>query len=190
MQKHIVFCIFGIMRHFDPTITRVLYDPVRIKAMVHKKWSNKSLVYFASLGSTHFETWSPRNLENGIGGSETAVIELSRRFARDGFEVTVYGEPGQDTGVFEGVEYRRWDTVNWDDEFNIIILWRAPYLIDNIRSARKIFYDAHNVELNSDWNPDRINKLTTAFFKSQYHRAMVPNIPDAKATVISNGIEL
>lgn len=190
MQENIVFRVVDIMHHFDRTITRVLYDPVRIKAMVHNKWGDKSIVYFASLGFTHFETWSPLNLEKGIGGSETAVIELSSRFARDGYEVTVYGEPGAGTGTYEGVEYRRWNTIDWADEFNIIIVWRAPYLIDNIKKAKRIFYDAHNVELNSNWKPERVKKITKAFFKSNYHRAMVPNIPDSKAAVISNGIQI
>jgi hypothetical protein len=41
-----------------------------------------------------------------------------------------------------------------------------------------------------DYSPERIKKLSRVFFKSNYHRRMVPNLPDDKVAVISNGINV
>lgn len=153
-----------------------------------KKWGGKSIVYFASWGAKHFEKWSPKNLGSGIGGSETAVIELSRAWAKLGFDVTVYGDPKEDAGIYEGVIYRPWYECNWNDEFNILILWRSPHLLDRDIKAKKIWYDAHDVESNLNWTPERVEKIDKVFFKSKYHRSQVPNLPNDKVAVISNGI--
>jgi tetratricopeptide (TPR) repeat protein len=52
------------------------------------------------------EPWAPPKLnETGIGGSETAVVEIARRFARDGWRVDVYNSPGPYEGLHDGVGY-------------------------------------------------------------------------------------
>lgn len=153
-----------------------------------KVWPKKSIAYIASWGAAHFEKWSPKNLETGIGGSETAVIELARRWAKAGYDVTVYGDPREDAGDYEGVHYRPWYEVNWKDEFNILIFWRTPNALDRELKAKKIFMDLHDVASNLDWNEARVKKVDGVFFKSQFHRSMCPNIPDSKAIVIGNGV--
>lgn len=153
-----------------------------------KKWPRKSIAYLASWGTTHFEGWSPKNMDTGIGGSETAVIELAKRWVKMGFDVTVFGDPRDDEGDYEGVHYRPWYHLNWKDEFDTLILWRSPHLLDKEIKARQVLLDLHDVSSNLDYTPERVKKLTKVFFKSKYHREMVPNIPDDKAVVISNGI--
>lgn len=155
-----------------------------------KVWGPKSIVYFASWGFEAVDKWSPKSLEKGLGGSETAVVELTKRWAKMGYEVTVYGDPRDDEGVYEGVTFLPFYRFNWKDLFNILILWRAPYLLNKEIHTNKLFYDAHDIELNTNWTPDRVEKIDKVFFKSKYHRSMVPSIPDNKAVVISNGITL
>jgi len=156
-----------------------------------KIWPKKSIVYYASWGGSHFEGWSPKNVDSqGIGGSERAVIELSKRWAKKGYKVVVYGDPREMEGEYEGVEYRAWYEINWNDTFDTLILWRSPHLLDLPLKANKIFMDLHDVASNLDWTPEREAKVDKVFFKSKYHRDMVPNIADDKAVIISNGISI
>lgn len=155
-----------------------------------KVWPKKSIVYCASWGSDHFEGWSPKNMEHGIGGSETAIIELSKRWAKAGYDVTVYGDPRDDAGDYEGVHYRPWYEINWKDTFDTIIIWRLPQLLDKDIKATHIFYDGHDVESQVNWTPERMEKITKVFLKSKYQRSMLPLLPEYKVAVISNGINL
>lgn len=152
-----------------------------------KKWPKGSIVYFASFGSPHFEEWDWRSLEKGIGGSETAVIQLTERWAKE-HDVTVYCEVEEETVSPNGVKYKPYYTLNWNDEFDTVILWRASYLLDKEIKAKRIFYDAHDVESQMAWTDKRMEKVDKVFFKTQYHRNMVPKLPNEKARVISNGI--
>lgn len=153
-----------------------------------KTWGEKDIVIYASFGAEHFEQWSGRSLSKGIGGSETAVIELARRWTQMGYNVTVYGDPREDEGVIDGVTYLPYYTINWKDNFHILILWRSPHLIDRVQSAKKLFMDLHDICSQLDWTDERMNKIDKVFFKSQAHRKMLPKLPDEKAAVISNGI--
>lgn len=153
-----------------------------------KVWPKKSIAYIASWGAQHFEKWSPKNLETGIGGSETAVIELCKRWAKKGYDVTVYGDPREDAGDYEGVHYRPYYEINWNDTFDTVIYWRTPNALDRKIKANKVLYDAHDVESNLNWTPERIERVDRVFFKSKFHRSMCPNIPDSKVAVISNGL--
>jgi hypothetical protein len=67
--------------------TRLL--PLRNKATTPKEWSDKSIVIFCGQG---YEEWGPHTLDKGMGGSEEAVVYLSRELSKLGYEVTVYGE--------------------------------------------------------------------------------------------------
>lgn len=155
-----------------------------------KKWGDKSIVYFASFTGPHFEQWDYRSLEKGIGGSETAVIALSEEWAKKGYEVTVFCDPpnGRSSISPAGVVYRPYWEMNWKDEFNTLILWRSPFLLDLDINAKKLFMDLHDIASNLDYTPERVKKLDKVFFKSKWHRSQVPNVPDDKALVISNGI--
>lgn len=153
-----------------------------------KTWGPKEIAYFASGGGDHFEQWSPKSLDKGIGGSETAVIKLAEQWVKQGYKVTVYGDPQDDAGEYNGVSYRPWYELNWKDKFNVLILWRSPHLLDLDIKANKIFMDLHDVASQLDWTEARMKKISKVFFKSQYQRNMIPNLPDEKAVIISNGL--
>lgn len=152
-----------------------------------KTWPSKSIVYFAG---PSFEAWSPTSMHKGLGGSETAIVQLARRWAALGYKVTVYGDPGAEAGEHEGVDYRPWQTINWNDQFYIFIVWRNPSLIDRGVKAYKLFYDAHDIENALNWPAERINRIDKVFFKSNWHRTHVPKLPDDKAAIIHNGTEV
>lgn len=153
-----------------------------------KKWSDKEIVFFASWGAEHFEQWSPKNFDKGIGGSETAVIQLAKEWTKLGYKVTVFGDPREDAGEYENVSYRPWYELNWHDEFSTLILWRSPHLLDREIKAKRIFMDLHDIASQLDWSEERMKKVDKVFFKSQWHRSQLPKLPDSKAVVIPNGI--
>jgi tetratricopeptide (TPR) repeat protein len=158
------------------------------EVMEPRVWGEKSVVYYASFGGKGFEEWSPDDLKTGLGGSETAVVQLAKRWQKMGYDVTVFCDCGEKQGVYEGVIYRPYWEINWNDKFNILILWRSPHLLDLEVKAKKIFMDLHDVASNLDWTKERVAKVSKVFFKSEYQRKMLPNVPDEKAVIISNGI--
>lgn len=148
-----------------------------------KIWGDKTIVYFCA---SSFAPWNPSK-DEGLGGSESAVKELSKEWTKKGYKVTVYANVEAE-GAFEGVTYKHWSLFNAKDEFNILILWRNVVALDMNFKAKKIFIDLHDVASNLDFTPERIEKLTAVMVKSEYHRKMIPNVPDEKVKIISNGI--
>lgn len=153
-----------------------------------RAWGEDEICYYASWGGESFEQWSPSSLSKGIGGSETAVIRLAEQWASKGWKVTVYGDPREEAGEHNGVTYRPYYEINWRDQFNILVLWRSPHLLDKDIKAKKLFMDLHDIANQLDWTEPRTAKVDKVFFKSKWHRQQVPKLPDEKAVVISNGI--
>lgn len=150
-------------------------------------WGDREICYFASFGGKHFEEWSPKSLETGIGGSETAVIQLAKEWTKLGYQVTVYGDPGNERGLHDGVLYLPYYEFNKNDHFNIFIQWRSPSLAGKIK-AKKFIVDLHDVFSGIDYTPEVLQHIYKVMVKSEYHRNLAPNIPDDKVLIISNGI--
>lgn len=152
-----------------------------------KTWDEDTIVYFAGPG---FEEWSDESLQKGLGGSETAIVKLSREWAKLGYKVTVYGDPGAQEGTREGVTYLPWTMCNWNDKYNVFIVWRVPEHLDRNINAKMLCYDAHDIESQTRWTPERMDAVDKVFFKSKWHRTHLPKLPDEKAVVIHNGIDV
>lgn len=146
-------------------------------------WDDKSIVYFCA---SQFASWNPSK-DEGLGGSESAVKELSKQWVAKGYKVTVYANVEAE-GTYDGVVYKHWSLFNAKDTFNILILWRNVGAVDMNFKARKIFVDLHDVVSNLEFTPERIDKISKVFVKSEYHRKMIPSVPDDKVQIISNGI--
>lgn len=149
-------------------------------------WPENSIVYFCGRG---FEKWSPENLKQGIGGSETAVIQLSKEWVKQGYNVVVYGDP-QEEGVYDGVQYLSYWRFNPKDTFDTFIVWRNETLLDFDIKARKVFLDLHDVPEAGEYTKERLKRVDKIFVKSPYHRSLLPDVPDEKFVIIPNGIDL
>ncbi len=165
---------------------RHLYLPKRV-------WEKNEIAIIYGPG---FEKWSPKNVGHGIGGSEEAVIYLSRELARRGYKVTVYGDPQEDAGEYDGVTYKQWYELNIKDEFNILIIWRAIGFIDNALSAKQTYLWMHDVPANPSFTEERMKKIDKIFVLSQFHRSLLRmykdkkliEVPEEKVFVTANGI--
>src|SRR4029077_4772224 len=91
-----------------------------------------------------WEEWSPATAaEHGIGGSETAVIEMSKRFAARGHLVRVYtSTPG---GTFDGVEWKGSAEMASIGRCDALIAWRNAPILELPVEARVRWLWVHDV---------------------------------------------
>lgn len=152
-----------------------------------RAWGKKEIVIWCGPG---FEKWSPKNVSNGIGGSEEAVIYLSKELTNLGWEVTVYGDPQEDEGIYEGVRYLPHYAVNWQDQFNIFVSWRQPHLFDVPFSSKKNYLWNHDIQNPLDYTEERVKRIDKIFFLSKWHRQNVPELPEDKVMYTANGLNI
>ena len=150
-----------------------------------KVWADNEVCYYASFGREHFEKWSPKSMKKGIGGSETAVIQLSKEWVKKGYKVTVYNDCGLEEGFHDGVHYVNYFKFNPRDSFNVFINWRMSHLAGKVK-AKKFIIDLHDLFAEQEYKDyEKYDKLA---MKSDYQRTLAPNIPDERFLIISNGI--
>lgn len=153
-----------------------------------RKWGKDEVAIYCGPG---FEKWSPKNLEQGIGGSEEAVIYLSRELAKRGWKVTVFADPQDEAGKYDGVDFVPHYHINWKDEFNILVSWRQIHLFDVPGlKAEKTYLWNHDIQNPLTYTPDRINKITKVMFLSKWHRDNVPDLAESKVMYTRNGVNI
>ena len=149
--------------------------------------SGKDIAYYC--GFTE-DIWNPDIAkEKGIGGSEEAVIHISKRLAKLGGNVTVYNNCGHEEKIYDGVIYKPFWAWNYRDKQDVVILWRANVrFADYNINSEKVIIDLHDVMPEGEFI-NRLPKIYKIFVKSKFHRSLFPNIPDDKFVVVPNGIE-
>lgn len=147
-------------------------------------WSDKSVVIFCS---SAYEDWGPESLQTGCGGSEEAVIQVSKRLVKLGWEVTVYNNCAQEKTV-DGVKWVRFERFNPRDIFNVLVSWRNNIFVDP-KVARKKYLDMHDVPNPKNYDPADL-KDVKILVKSEFHRTTLPDIDDDRFVIIPNGIDL
>lgn len=145
------------------------------------------------------EEWGPASLEKGVGGSEEAVIRLSRELAKRGWEVTVFNNCGGETiedrlktvpdGGFPYVAYKPFWLWNPKDKYDVFISWRNPSIFDMKINAPVKLLDLHDVPNQLDYPSKRLTEITKVMVKSTYHRKLLPVVPDRKIDVIGHGVD-
>ena len=132
--------------------------------------------------------WDADTVKQGIGGSEEAIIHLSQQFSDAGYDVTVYNNCGHQEKKFGKVTYKPFYSFNYRDKHDTVIVWRTAKLLDYDINATRVFVDLHDVMPEGEFNEKRLAKVDKIFVKSQFHRELLPNVPDEKFAIISNGI--
>jgi len=156
-----------------------------------REWGDDEIAIYCGPGWTN---WSPLMLENPegsfMGGSEEAVVYLSKELAELGWRVTVYADPGQDEGEYDGVTYLPHYKFNVKDSFNVLVSWRQPTLVDGNFKAKKTYIWMHDIANPLDFTPERLDKITKVIVLSPWHRTNIPEVPDNKVLISANGITL
>lgn len=160
---------------------------IRNRNFFKEESSGKDLTYYC--GHTSHE-WNPKLFrEKGFGGSEEAVIHLSKALAKKGMNVTVYANIGAQVIEEDGVTWRPYWEFNPRDKIDYLILWRSPRVCDYELNTDKIFIDLHDTVPDAEFTKKRLSKISKIFVKTNAHRALYENIPDEKFIVVPNGVK-
>ncbi len=85
------------------------------------------VIYCYEYGQTWWPNWGPNSpKQGGAGGSEEAVIFLSRELANLGWLVEIYADPLEaDLGIDKwGVLWRKWTEYDVNDKPDVFVAWR------------------------------------------------------------------
>jgi hypothetical protein len=160
-------------------------NPHRVKVFPPKKWPRKSVVFFCGQAT---EPWGPDTLANGMGGSEEAIVYLSRELAKLGWSVTVFNDREEELEQ-DGVSWKPWTLFNPFDEFDAFVAWRNPQGTRGIK-ARVKGVDMHDMLIGHQAVSASDAENTDLFFmksKFQQDNSILKDAPD-KAVIVGNGI--
>ena len=152
-----------------------------------KKWAKNSIAIYC--GNSVLKGWGPWSLAEGTGGSEEAVIRISKRLQALGWQVTVYADPGAKDGVYDGVEWRNYWEIDLRDTYDIFVAWRAPWFFETPVKARKTYLWLHDVMDDEEFTPARLKNIDRIMLLSKYHKTVFPSIPEEKVFYTANGID-
>lgn len=144
----------------------------------------------------NFERWDWRNLETGIGGSETCHIEMSWRLAQRGHEVISYTNiPDDCPREWRNTKWFHIDECDFKDD-GIWVLFRCPDIADkfNTLENKELWLMMQDEDYPGGWNNERIAKLTRIIPLCQTHARNVlrnnSSIPKEKIWITTNGVRI
>jgi len=179
-------CGGKVMGYLSPTIGHII--PMERFPVIPqgKKWPEKSIVIYCGKNA---ENWSPKSLNTGIGGSETAIIKLAPYWVKAGYSVTVFCSCSA-VGNYDGVEYKNYNEICFVDEFDILISWRNPDILTQVDTCcRKWYLDMHDIIDVGKINPILISRVEKICVKSEFQKRMFGGKYEDKLCVIPNGGE-
>jgi glycosyltransferase involved in cell wall biosynthesis len=150
------------------------------------KWPAGSIIYICGENPVRF---GPKDKE--LGGSETAVVELCKRWAATGRPVAVYGNVKE--GKVDGVSYRDIRGLVLADTFDTVIFWRSygVRFFPVVEARRKI------IDLHDSWDPKNYvspgllaEKADKIMVKSKYHKGLYDYFPADKVKIVMNGVKM
>ena len=149
-------------------------------------WPRGSIVYICGMSPVRF---GPNDKD--LGGSEQAVVQLSKIWAATGRSVVVYGNVKE--CIKDSVEYRSINKLNLADKFDCAIFWRSY----GVRLLPLVKARVRLIDLHDSWDPKQYvapdQLLTLAdkiMVKSKYHRSLYKYIPDSKIKIVMNGVQV
>lgn len=154
-----------------------------------KVWPKQSIAIY--VGPSAMGIWGPLSLDNGgIGGSEEAVVRLSRELVKLGWNVDVFATPPARTSYDSGVHWHQYWEFNPKDTFDVLIGWRNPGFFDIKFKARKKYLWLHDVIEKEELTKARIKNVIKIIYVSKYHsnRPESSDVPSNKRFISGNGI--
>ena len=111
--------------------------------------------------------WTPDSVNReGLGGSETAVVEVARDISVHGYRCLVYTE---EEGIWWGARYRKWDKWTPNNPSWVFISWRHPEVFDNDIQANFKFLWMHDTDAGDALTLGRAAKLDAILVLSKWH---------------------
>lgn len=144
------------------------------------------IIIFA--GDSH-ESWSPKSVESGVGGSEEAIINMALELTKLGNKVTVYNRCEDDAGEYEGVMYR--DYLEYDQqECDVFIAWRNITPWKMAKNYKVGYHWLHDTTAEKDVMQALSLGAKKVMVLSKWHRRLYPNIKNEEIFLTRNGVNL
>lgn len=138
-----------------------------------------------------WEPWSATSLKDGgIGGSETALVQVATRMASEGWLVKVYS--GAEAGLLGGVLYRPFSAFDPTEQVDLLVVSRMPHIFDNPVGARKTALWCHDHSYDT-LTAQRCSKIDHIVVLSEWQRERFARLYpwcEDRLTIIRNGIGL
>lgn len=114
------------------------------------------------------EPWDPDSIKTGIAGSEEAVIYVSNELAKLGYDVTVIGDPPENSPYSQPDANPRYIDIEQDDGtfYDIGVYWRFMALR---KRAQKSFFWPHDTCSHS-WPIEFIEAIDDVLWLSEWQR--------------------
>jgi glycosyltransferase involved in cell wall biosynthesis len=136
------------------------------------------------------EVWSPLSVKTGIGGSEEAVINISKEFVRLGHKVTVYNNCGPMEGIYDDVAYVNYHDFDPFQQYDVFIGWRNPTLFElPLKTTCSILW-LHDVPVVEQFTPEVLKNVHKICVLSKWHRDCLPDVPEDKFYYTRNGVNM
>ena len=150
--------------------------------------SKKTVAIFCGHDDTR--PWGPEDIEKGIGGSEEAVINVSREFRKNGWNVEVYANVSKE-GCIDGVNWYQTAAANTRDLVDLCILWRHPHHLYSAPNAHVTWLWLHDLQDNMEpyYDEDTMARIDKVLFLSDFHRKTAPWIEEDKVFLTTNGVD-
>ena len=151
----------------------------------------KSIVFYIDRS---WEEWNKNSVRSkGSGGSETAVVELADIFAKNGYDVTVYNEPGKE-GDYDGVRYLHYSKFI-GSKGDILIASRTPWAVEdryNTQYTKKYLW-LHDAHLANTFQESHMYKFDRIIPLTEWHRNYLLDyynfLLPIKMKIIPNGFD-
>lgn len=136
-----------------------------------------------------YEAWSPKSVKTGIGGSEEAVIYMSRALAKLGHEVVVWNRCEDAAGTYDGVKYV--DFLDYDqDQVDIFIGWRNTQPFKMAKNYKVGYFWLHDTMPQEEVAQAFALGARKVMVLSMYHRRLYGRVDNRSIYVTRNGINV
>lgn len=141
------------------------------------------------------DPWGPASIAQGIGGSEEAVILLSREFVAAGWHVEVYAYPPSDQATVDehGVIWLPYGAFNPEEGCDLFIGWRqyrhgAAFHQGLNKSAKQSWLWLHDTITPEHFDDSWMSKVDVVLCLSESHAADLPERYRGKLVLTANGL--
>ncbi|DAZ99932.1 TPA: hypothetical protein N0F65_008739 [Lagenidium giganteum] len=164
-----------IMKHLRPTGSKVV------------------ALYCHEYGQTWWNQWGPLSLAHGLGGSEEAVVFLSRELVRLGYHVEVFGNPpSESVGIDDhGVHwYPHYAFDHQDQDIDVFVAWRYHISLSLAgRASQKVFWMHDMPPQELLHSQMMLSENVRIVCVSAFQASRLPLALQRKVTVITNALD-